>query len=439
MKQVGDMLNFIKKILRNEDYKRIIDNIISLFSLQGFNYILPLITFPYLTRVLGPDKYGLVAFALAFIGYFQILTDYGFNLSATREIAINRADEKKVSKIFSSVMTTKVILLLLSFLIMTGIVFNLDKFKSEWILYFFTFGLVIGNLLLPTWFFQGMEKMRYISVLNIGISLIFTVSVFIFVQSASDYLYVPLINSIGTIIIGIYSLSLLRREFNIKFIRPTQEDIIHQMKDGWHVFISSVAISLYTISGTFILGFFASNTIIGYFSVADRIIKMFSGLLNPVSQSIYPYISSLALKSQEDALNFIKKITFIIGSFSFVISVIIFFFAGFILFILAGTHFNESVTLLRIMAFLPFIIALSYVFGIQTMLTFNYKNAYSWIYIIAGVTNIILVLLLAPLYTAIGISVAVVITEIFVTIAMYLFLRKKGIDIINVKLVLNVK
>lgn len=428
------MLYYIKKILRNENYKRIIDNIVSLFSLQGFNYILPLITFPYLTRVLGPDKYGLVAFALAFIGYFQILTDYGFNLSATREIAINRDDRANVSKIFSSVMATKVILLFISFFIMTLIVSNFNKFRSEWLLYFYTFGLVIGNLLLPTWFFQGMEKMRYISILNILISLIFTVSIFIFIRNASDYLYVPLINSIGTIIIGIYSLRLVRREFDVTFRKPNLKDIKHQIEEGWYVFISSVAISLYTISGTFILGFFASNTIVGYFSVADRIIKMLSGLLNPISQSIYPYISSLALKSQEDALNFIKKITFLLGASSFVISVIIFFFAGFILFILAGTQFNESVTLLRIMAFLPFMIALSYVFGILTMLTFNYKKAYSWIYIIAGVINIILALLLAPLYKAVGISVAMVITEIFVTIAMYLFLKRKGIDLINAKL-----
>ncbi len=95
------MLNYIKKILRNDDYKRITENILSLFSLQGFNYILPLITFPYLTRVLGPDKYGLVVFALAFMGYFQILTDYGFNLSATREVSIHRSDDTKISQIFS--------------------------------------------------------------------------------------------------------------------------------------------------------------------------------------------------------------------------------------------------------------------------------------------------------------------------------------------------
>lgn len=425
------MFNFFKKIFRNEDYKRIADNIISLLSVQGFNYILPLITFPYLTRVLGPDKYGLIAFALAFIGYFQILTDYGFNLSATREISTNRNDDVKVSEIYSSVMATKVILLILSFFIMVLVVFSFEKFRNDWLLYFFTFGLVVGNLLLPTWFFQGMEKMRYISILNIGISLIYTASIFIFVRNTSDYLYVPLINSIGTILIGIYSLSLVHREFDVKIIRPSMTNIKYQLEEGWHVFISTVAISFYTISNIFILGFFANNTIVGYYSVADRIIKMVSGLLGPISQSIYPYISVLAIKSKNDAIVFLKKITILIGASSLALSLIIFLFAGVIIYILAGSQFNESVILIQIMAFLPFIIALSNIFGTQTMLTFNYKKAFSRIIIIAGVINIILALVLTPLFKAVGISAVVVITELFVTIAMYYYLKVKGINLLE--------
>ncbi len=423
----------IGQILENKDYRRILDNILSLFSLQGLNYILPLITFPYLTRVLGPDKYGLVAFALAFIGYFQILTDYGFNMSATREISIHREDEEKVSRIYSSVLTTKALLMVFSFLVMTVMVFSFDKFRTDWLLYYFSFLLVVGNLLLPTWFFQGMEKMRYISILNIGISLIYTAAIFIFVRGTSDYLYVPLISALGTIIIGIYSMRLVKRQFGVSFKRPSPADVKHQLLEGWHVFISTVAVSLYTISGTFILGFFASNTIVGYFSVAYRIINIATGLLNPISQSIYPYISSLAVKSREDAISFIKKSTRLIGVLSFLVSLLMFIFAGLILYILAGIQYEQSVLLVRIMAFLPFIIALSNMFGVQTMLTFNYKQAFSRIIMIGSVINLVLTLILAPLYTAAGISVAMVITEIYITLAMHLYLRSKGINLLELK------
>jgi PST family polysaccharide transporter len=423
----------IHQILENKDYRRILDNILSLFSLQGLNYILPLITFPYLTRVLGPDKYGLVAFALAFIGYFQILTDYGFNMSATREISIHREDDEKVSRIYSSVMTTKALLMILSFLVMTVIVFSFDKFRSDWLLYYFSFLLVVGNLLLPTWFFQGMEKMRYISILNIGISLIYTAAIFIFVRGSSDYLYVPLLSALGTIIIGVYSLRLVKRQFGVSFKRPSLPDVKYQLEEGWHVFISTVAISLYTISGTFILGFFASNTIVGYFSVAYRIINIATGLLSPISQSIYPYISSLAVKSREEALIFIKKSTAMVGVLSFLVSLLIFILAGPILFLLAGAQYSQSVLLVQIMAFLPFIIALSNMFGVQTMLTFNYKQAFSRIIIIGSAINIILTLILAPFYQAVGISVALVVTEIYVTLAMYLYLRGRGINLLEIK------
>ena len=354
-------------------------------------------------------------------------------MSATREISIHREDEERVSRIYSSVLATKALLMVLSFLLMTVIVFSLDKFQSDWLLYYFTFGLVLGNLLLPTWFFQGMEKMRYISILNIGISLIYTAAIFIFVRQPADYTYVPLISALGTIIIGVYSLRLVKRQFGVGFTRPSREDIRHQLLEGWHVFISTVAISLYTISGTFILGFFASNTIVGYFSVAYRIISIANGLLSPISQSIYPYISSLAVKSREEAIYFIKKTTTIMGALSLLVSFLIFIFAGLILYILAGTQYNQSVQLIQIMAFLPFIIALSNMFGVQTMLTFNYKRAFSRIILVGSVINIILTLIMAPFYTAVGISVAMVVTEIYITLAMYLYLRGKGINLLELK------
>lgn len=422
--KVNYMLSFIKEILRNEEYKRVTDNIISLFGLQGFSYILPLITFPYLTRVLGPDKYGLLAFALAFIAYFQILTDYGFNLSATREVSIHRHDKIKVSKIFSSVMASKSILMVLSLFIMTLIVFSFDKFRSDWLLYFFTFGLVIGSLLLPTWFFQGMEKMRYISILNITISLIYTVSIFVFIRSPSDYLYVPLINSIGTITIGIYSLRLVRRQFDVEFIRPSLDDIKHQMKEGWHLFISTLAISLYTTSNRFILGLFVSNTIVGYYAVAETIMKALQGLISPISQAIYPYFSKLQSDNKPKAITQLKKILLIIGVLSLLLSVLLVFCAPLLVQLLAGPEYAASIPLLQVLVFVVFAVGVNNILGIQGLVAFGYQKKFSKIVIFAGILHIFLLLGLIFMLGSIGAALAVLITELVICLIEYIVLRR---------------
>ncbi|WP_414468859.1 flippase [Methanobacterium sp. ACI-7] len=417
------MITFTKKILQNEAYKRITTNILSLFSLQGFTYILPLITFPYLTRVLGPEKYGLIAFATAFVAYFQIFVEYGFGLSATRQISINRDNEAQLSKIFSSVIFTKLLLMSLSFLGLSVIVFSIDTFRANWILYFFTFGLVIGNLLMPSFFFLGMEKMKYISILNIGTSLIFTASIFIFIRGSADYIYVPLLNSIGAIIIGIIAMRIVLKDFKIKFNIPSKEDIKTQLKSGWHIFVSNVAISFYTTTNVFVLGIFASSTVVGYYSAAERIIYMAIGLLGPISQSLYPYISSIAVKSKEDAANFIKKIIVFVGSFTFIISVIIFFAAGLVLNILAGNQFDNSIMILRILSFIPFIVGLSNVFGVLFLIALGYANRVSRVQFIVGFCYLFLLVPMTYYLKDIGTALSFLIVEIVITLSFWRIYR----------------
>jgi PST family polysaccharide transporter len=428
-------LTYFKNFFKSPTKRRLAENFFSLSILQALNYLLPLITLPYLVRVLGATKYGLIAFAQAFIGYFQILTDYGFNLSATREISINRENKEKISEIFSSVMIIKFCLLFASLLLMSAIVFSFSKFRQDWLVYYLTFGMVLGQVLFPVWFFQGMERMKYITFLNIIAKTIFTVAIFLFVKIASDYLYVPLLSSLGFIIAGFLSFLIVFKDFGVRFMIPSFDSLKHQLIEGWHIFLSTVAISLYTTSNAFILGLFTNNTIVGYYAAAEKIIRAVLGFLGPISQTIYPYLSKLMNSSKEAGIKFIRKITALVGSLSFVLSLSIFLFSDLIVKFILGTQYTGSIIVLKILSFLPFIVGLSNIFGIQTMLTLNYKKAFSNILVTAGIINVGLSILLVPILKHVGTSIAFLLTEIFVTISMLKFLESKGITILNTKIV----
>lgn len=153
---------------------------------------------------------------------------------------------------------------------MSVLVFSIHKFRNEWLLYFLTFGTVLGQVLFPIWFFQGIERMKYITLLNIIAKTIFTVLVFVLIHQKTDYIYVPFLGALGTIISGVLALGIIRKHFKVNFHLPSKNEIIHQLREGWYIFISTVAISLYSISNTFILGLFASNTIVGYYAGAKK-------------------------------------------------------------------------------------------------------------------------------------------------------------------------
>lgn len=420
------MLEKIKnKLIGTEEKKRLANNIFSLGVLQGVNYILPLLTLPYLVRVLGPEYFGLLAFATATITYSMLITDYGFNLSATRQISIHRDDKNKVNEIFSSVMMIKTVLMVVSFGLMCLLVFSFEKFSQHWEIYFITFGTVIGQVLFPVWLFQGMERMKYITYLNIGSKAFFTVCIFIFAQEQADYLLVPLLSATGFIVAGIWSLYLVKREFHVCFVLQSATTLRYQLAEGWHVFFSSIAKSLYTISTIFILGLFTNNTVVGYFAAADKIVQAVKGLYQPVSQAIYPLIGKKIHKHKQAGLAFIRKTTWVVGTGMFVISVVLYLFSERIINLLLGAQYQQAVLLLQTMAFLPLIIALSNIFGIQTMLNLGYTRAFSRILVAAAILGVGLSLVLVPLYEGLGSAITMLTVEVFVTALMWIYLKMR--------------
>ena len=165
----------------NAENRSLFVNASFLALMQAANMFLPLLTVPFLVRVLGIELFGQLAFVTAFMYYFVVLSDYGFNLTATRDISVNRHDIEEVSRIYSQVTVIKLALLILSFLLMLAIVFFVPTFFEHWPLYLASFMVVICQALFPTWFFQGMEAMKYITYLSVFAKVFFMLGNFYFV------------------------------------------------------------------------------------------------------------------------------------------------------------------------------------------------------------------------------------------------------------------
>lgn len=301
----------ITKIV-SKDKKTVFQSFLSLGAIQVTNYLLPLITVPYIIRVIGTDKFGIVALAQAVLNYLTIIVDYGFSLSATREVSINRNNTNKLSKIFNEVIVVKALLCILCFIFLSFIINIFPKVQQEALLYYIGFTLVIGQAVIPVWFFQGMEKMKYLTYLNLTSKIICTILIFMVITAPNDYIYIILLSSLGNIISGILGLLLIFYKFKIKFKVPAVASIVSQLKEGWPIFLSNFSITSYNNSNILILGMFATNTVVGYFSIVDRVIWIIRQLLGSFSGAIFPHICKLSIISYSEIKSFFRLVFFLL-------------------------------------------------------------------------------------------------------------------------------
>ncbi len=394
--------------LRSEEYRALAENFLSLSTLQVLVYVIPLITLPYLTRVLGVANYGLVNFAIAFNTYFQILTDYGFGLSAVREISVNRDDPERVSEIFSSVMIIKGVLTVVSFSMLLGIIMTVPRFSANWVIYVFAFGLVVGSTLSPMWFYQGMERMKYITLLNVLTNLIFLATIFIFIRGPSDYLYVPLLQSLGTITAGLISLWIIRTRFNVRFHLPPWGVIWEIFRDSTQFFLSRASVSIYTSSNSFFLGLFAGNAAVGYYSAAEKLYTAAQGLYSPLLQVTYPYMAKTRNKA------FHRKVLRYSMILNTVLCTFIIIFAPHIIRLLFGAGYMPSAGVLRLLAVALMVVIPSILLGYPFLAVLGQQRYANGSVVVGSLIHLAMLLAVAPFMSIYIVALLVIITETIV-------------------------
>ncbi len=404
----------------------IVRNALSLYGIQVAGYILPFLTFPYLARVLGKEKLGLIASSQAFVGYFLVLTEYGFNFSVTREVSVNRDRMPVLCRIYTAAMAARFLLMALSFVIMTAVVFAVPKLRADWPVFYISFLTVVGSALFPQWLFQGLEKMGFITMREVGARFIGLMTIFLLVRTQADYLWAAAIMSGSTAIAGLIGLLYVRKLTGVRWTSASFADIRQTLKEGWHIFLSTAAITVYTRSNTFLLYLVASEAEVGVYSAVARIVEAVKALVSPLSTAIFPHISRVASEDPEKAVHFIHKNLFRLTAPFAAISLALFLGAPVAVHVLYGRGFEESIPLLQIMSPIPFIVAFGTSYATYYMLGLGYKKEWSNMIIMAGVLNF---LVLLPLLLVVKASVAVAITgvvvEAFVLVRSYVFYRQK--------------
>ena len=397
--------NIVGRILKHS----VFENFVSLLVLQGVNYIIPLFAYPFLFRMLGVDKFGLFNFAWSFIQYFLVLTDFGFNFSAVKKISENKHNPAIIERIYNNVLYAKILLTSIGFVILLTIIYFNNKFADNYVLFLASYIMVCGSTIFPTWFFQGMEKMKIITIINALSKVVAFIPMFFLVRNPEHFTIVPFFFSAGYVISGIVGIFVVRYSFKIKVFKPKIKAIFLELKESFLYFLSRVSLSIYTTTSVVIIGFVLTDTMVGYYSAAEKIYIAITGLYAPFILAIYPYMSRT--KNRQLLKKIIISAT-ILNTLGIILLILL---ASQIMTIIYGNASIEMIKTFKIMLFACFVYVPSVLFGYPLLGTMGHEKQANSSVIYASLFHILLltILLLTKNLSIYSVAISIVITGCF--------------------------
>lgn len=415
------------KFQYNRDYinnhKGLIESFLSLSVLNGINILLPLITLPYLVRTIGLAKFGAYSMVYTVLQYVLLVSAYGFSYTATKQVAQNRDNIDYIGVIFHSTIVARYLIsipALLAGLSLTYLIYPIDYI---W-MYIGGIGIILGDILNPVWLFQGYEKMRYMTYVNVVCKLFFTILIFIFVRTVDDYLYITLWNSLGFIVAGVLSYYISFKVFKLKFVKIKKSDVIYQIKDSWSVFLSTVFMNLYRNSNIFLLGFFVSDYGVGVYSAAEKVVKAVQSVTAPISNALFPYLSSsFKDRTPQDCSRQILSINKKIGLFFLGLTIVFFLTAGIINQLFFDNTDSMITGLMRWMSPVILIGSMNYMLGIAGLVNLNYNKYFLKAVTISGIMSLVFLIITIPLLDVYSGALAMNMAEIILFVYCYYKLK----------------
>lgn len=290
--------------------KTVIKNFSFLAILQIVQLIVGFVIYPYLIKTLGTYHYGIIAYSQTIVGFFIIILNYGFNISGTKQVSQNVNDDNKLSKVISSIYFAKVYLIIVLIIIFSIIIFSIPFISEYKVTYILTFISMIGWLLYPEWYFQGIQKMGSITIVIVLSKLISVLFIFLLVKDKKQLNYVPIINSISMVIAGVFSVFLVKKSLTGRNIGLcfSHLDVISQLKEGLHIFISNIAANTKDYFNTIIVGYYLNYNNVAIYDLANKIVRVLTIPNSTIYRVVFP---SIVISKSEKEIQKIEYVTII--------------------------------------------------------------------------------------------------------------------------------
>lgn len=415
-KWFNSCFNFGKRVVKSKDGKTLIGNFAWLTVLQVASYVLPFITIPYLSRVIGVDGFGKIAFSSAIMLWVQTIVDWGFGYSATRDVAKNRDDINVVSSIFSNVLWARFFLALLCFIVVVALIVVVPIMRENAVILLFTYLLIPGHILFPEWFFQGMEKMKYSTLFNLGIKFAFTIAIFFVIKRKEDYVYQPLITSIGYLVSGIIAFVIIRKQWGVKLLMPDFKTIIQYLKGSFDIFIGNLFPSMYNNFSIVLLGAIGSPTANGLYDGGNKFINVVQQFMSIIGRTFYPF-----LNRRSDKHDIYARLSIILA---LLVTIGMFFSAPIIIHVFLTPEFEASIIVLRIMSLSIFFMALGTVYCVNFLFVKGFDKEARNITIIASIIGFVLAYPMIKWFGFIGAAVNVTLTRAIMGVLYTIYAKK---------------
>lgn len=351
--------------IKKED-KVLFYNTFMLYIMMASTFIFPLLTFPYLTRTLGAENYGIVVLANAVMQYFQLLIDFGFILSGTAICSRERNNKEKLQKITSSIVYGKLLLSALGLVIVILLVLFMDLFKGKEMFIICSYIPLMLTSFVPDYLFRGIEKMGIITYRTIASKFAYTFLIFLLVKSPSSYFYIPLSLFVSNLIIVLWSWSYINKKLKIKLIIVKVQDVFKQLKESSIFFASRIATTVYSASNIFVLGLYGySDTELGIYGASNTLINYGKSMFSPIADSLYPYM----VKNKNHRL--VKKIIMVLIPAIMLGCLVLFVFSDLFIKIMCGKEYLDTVPIFRRMIPMLIITLPEYLYGFPMLGSIN--------------------------------------------------------------------